>query len=192
MSESGLKQRLVGAVMLVALAVIVIPWLLDGAGVEYGYRPRMDIPERPPAPRSLLPERPLARPAPQPQEAPASGGAQIERDAAPPAGDAPVAAAADSEAEAEAAAPALADPQPSPLRAWVVQVASVRSEPNARRLAEELRGAGFPAFVQTYGEAGERRYRVRVGPVARRDQAQAVLERLAADHGQKGVVYNHP
>lgn len=184
MSDGGLKQRLVGAVMLVALAVIVIPWLLDGAGVEYGYRPRMDIPERPPAPQSLLPEQPFARPLPQVQPqtptAPASGGAQTERDTPALADD----------ASAEAAPPPDSDSQP--LRAWVVQVASVRSEPNARRLAEKLRGAGFPAFVQIHSEAGERRYRVRVGPVVRRDQAQAVLERLAADHGQKGVVYQHP
>lgn len=173
MSEkaNSLKPRLVGALILIAVAVIAIPWLLDGAGVEHAFQPLKPVPERPLPPPNQLSEQPFAQP-PQPQ-APASVPAAQVSEAAPPAetGD--------------------AAGEDFPLGAWVVQVASVSREENANALAEELRGAGFPAFVQSWQEAERTHYRVRIGPVARREQAQAVLERLAATQGHKGVIYSY-
>lgn len=169
--QSTLKSRLVGAMVLIAIAVIVVPWLLDGAGVEHAFQPQIEMPARPKPPPSQLTPRQLA-PRPSPA-APSPPTPAAEPAALPTPPEAP------------------ADPV-FPLQSWVVQVASVASEPNAKALAEQLRAAGFPAFVQLHEQDGSSRYRVRIGPVVRREQAQAVLERLAATQGHKGVIYSYP
>lgn len=52
--DSGLKQRLVGAVVLVALAVIFLPMLLDGSGARDRLNEEIAIPDQPEAPESRL------------------------------------------------------------------------------------------------------------------------------------------
>lgn len=52
--ESILKQRLVGAIVLVALAVIFLPMLLDGSGRSGPRDVAIDIPERPESPPNRL------------------------------------------------------------------------------------------------------------------------------------------
>jgi cell division septation protein DedD len=51
----------------------------------------------------------------------------------------------------------------------------------AERLADDLEEKGFPSYV-TAG-AGVGRWRVRVGPVASRDEADALAGRLQGEHG---------
>lgn len=198
--EPRLKQRLIGAVVLVALAVIFLPMLLSGPVERTRVDIPMEIPPQPaiqpapelPAPGGIQqppPARELAE-APEPVLAPAPEPDTEQVEPAPPEPpDVPVApeqAAEPPPEPAERAPAAVAQPaEPSEPPAggptWVVQVGGFRNRDNALRLRERLRGADFPAFVDRTEWQGGPLYRVRIGPVLTREEAtelaSAVQER---------------
>jgi DedD protein len=57
-----------------------------------------------------------------------------------------------------------------------VQVGAFGSAATARKLADDLKGEGYSAYVAPLAKAGKTLYRVRVGPVADR----AAADKLAA------------
>jgi DedD protein len=59
-----------------------------------------------------------------------------------------------------------------------VQVGAFESSEAAERLAKSLEGKGFPVYVSPGTKAGKARWRVRVGPLATREEAEATAERL--------------
>jgi DedD protein len=61
---------------------------------------------------------------------------------------------------------------------WSVQVASFSVRATSERIAAELKSKGYPAFVVSYGGASQTMYRVRVGPVADRAAADALLKKI--------------
>lgn len=188
--EPRLKQRLVGGVVLVALAVIFIPELFESEPLQ---RDPSDIPiEIPPKPVVSVPT-----PAPAGQEAAAP--------ALSPSRPLPPAPAAESAEPQEAAAPpeqapviALDEPAsdtagtPRELATWAVQVGSFGSEANARALADKLRQKGYTAYVDATRADGKAFYRVRVGPIIQRQEADALQARLASKEALKGLVVPHP
>lgn len=212
-----LKQRLVGAVVLVALAVIFIPMLLEGPD-------RNLVPEMTPLPE---PEdqgigRPLERfpqagdipdePERSVVQADAAGGEDsVEEtgadegaislplpgeDAAPaqePAEQPVQAVEAQTSPPVAAPEPPTADAQAAgPLGNWVVQMGSFSSEQNALRLRDRLRKAGFATQVEKVAVGGKTHYRVRVGPYLERSEAEQDQKKLAASHGLKGRVLSYP
>ncbi len=181
-----LKQRLVGAVVLVALAVIFVPMLLDGddstmpafgsnipAKPGYHFEP-LDIPPREPAPL-----------APKP--------AVIEREDAPPVMTGPV-AEVKSDPPVEAEEKVTVEPDNTgTMQAWAVQVGSFSSTKNALRLRDRLRVEGFDAFVEELKSGGDSVYRVRIGPEASRERAEALKQRLVAKEPTlPALVMSHP
>lgn len=229
--DDAAKRRLVGAAVLVALAVIFVPMLVDDTEDD-GLGEPIVIPEDPDFDAgydasSLPPEDSLNGALPTPE--PPFGGAQTgeefadapgpEPAAEPPAADAagagrgrPADAGAQSAAEAapepaqSTSAPArqpqtelqtagsAAGPKPVPdgVRAWVVQVASLGSPEAATSLQDELRGNGYPAFVEQATVRGKRYYRVRVGPEVERGRADALAERIATETGADPLVQRYP
>ncbi len=194
------KQRLVGAVVLVSLAVIFIPMLLDsgeqggmplfGSNIpkkpDYQFEP-LDIPLDPvkpieanepllvekaePAPPKVKPLSPTAKPAPAAQPAP------------PKAKTEPLVVKA--ETPAEPAKPA------AEANAWVVQVGSFSNSANALKLRDKLRARGFTAFVEKL-EGGEGLvYRVRVGPELKRELADTLRDKLQQEMKLKGIVMGY-
>ncbi|MFU2488543.1 SPOR domain-containing protein [Thauera sp. WH-1] len=105
----------------------------------------------PPVPRQEPPARPTAAPEPRP----------------------PVAAV-----DEEARVRAILSGQPVPPRgeAFIVQVGAFSDAGKAGRLADELKAQGFQAYTERAGSVT----RVRVGPIAGRAAADAVLARLKA------------
>jgi cell division septation protein DedD len=63
---------------------------------------------------------------------------------------------------------------------WAIQVGSFASRANADRLAGELKGKGFSAFVSEGTSGGKKLFRVRVGPEADKAAAQSLAARLRA------------
>jgi DedD protein len=63
-----------------------------------------------------------------------------------------------------------------------VQIGSYAEEENARRQAARVSTYGFDARVSTYTAGGRAMQRVRVGPQASRDRAQAAASALSV-HG---------
>ena len=61
---------------------------------------------------------------------------------------------------------------------FAVQVGSFEESAAADRLAVSLRERGYSTYVKTDPASAGRRWRVRVGPVAERDEAQRLASRL--------------
>ncbi|MGD9597581.1 MAG: SPOR domain-containing protein [Steroidobacteraceae bacterium] len=193
------KERLTGAVILVAFVVIVVPALLSGP-------PRTAAPETvaggegPPLrtytidltdPAGSTP--PIATPAAPPAEA------APQAAATPMAPVTPVAPAAATDAspvpkatpEPIPAEPVPAKPAPAaPAAGYAVQIGSFGDPANADRLVATLHKGGFAAFIVPTRD-GRTLYRVRVGPVADRADAERLAARLVAA-GQSGRIVPHP
>jgi len=204
--DSKFKQRLTGAVILILLAVLLVPELLNGpkaptsGPVSSALGPAQD--EGAPL-RSYdidLSDAPQASPpvAPVPADA-------VPSPAAPAPKVAPSAAATTPRPAAVAAPeswPAVPTPDAGPsismatatgpaLRGFAVQVGSFASRDSADRLTAELGRRRFETFVSPVRSGGRQLYRVRVGPVADRTAAQTLQSRLKAT-GQRGSVVNLP
>lgn len=202
--EPHLKERLIGAAVLVALGVWLIPWILDGPApetTETSSAIELPVAEEAPAMRTqtidLEARRAPVTPSPVlTAEAPRASTAEPEPEAAESQPDdaAPSAEPESSEPEAvaEAAAepePPVADPepaavaeQPRPRGDWAVQLGSFGERENAERLAKRVETFGDEAQVSTTRSGGRIMYRVRVGPHASRELAEAAASALSA-HG---------
>jgi len=78
------------------------------------------------------------------------------------------------------------------LSAWIVQLGSFIEEDNAQSLNEKLRKAGYPAFVEPLKKNGKISYRVRVGPEIRRSEADLLLKNLKDKMKLDGIVVTYP
>jgi hypothetical protein len=78
------------------------------------------------------------------------------------------------------AMPDVAAP-PLPAVRLAVQVGAFADSAAAERLAESLRGKGFSVYVSPGTGAGEARWRVRVGPLTSRGEAERTAARLKKD-----------
>jgi cell division protein FtsN len=66
----------------------------------------------------------------------------------------------------------------APVGLVSVQVGAFKTSQAAERLATSLRDKGFPVYVSPGVKAGEARWRVRVGPLATREEAESIADRL--------------
>ena len=71
--------------------------------------------------------------------------------------------------------------------AWAVQVGAFSQESNAKQLGEQLKSAGFPAFVERRGDS----YAVRIGPYVRRTDAEAQRQKLKSGQKLDGLIVSH-
>ena len=197
--DRALKERIIGAAVLVIFVVLVVPVFLDGPPESSEI-----VSERVPLPgqsdngenRTVVLERDRDEPVPVAATVPA---AERETPDRPPA---QTAAAAQPESDpepesepepapAEPTAQQAAVPADSPTGMWAVQLGSFGNEQNAERLAADLRKQGFAAFLSQLSTASGQLHRVRIGPQKDRESAVAMAERLAKA-GHKGQVVPHP
>ena len=69
----------------------------------------------------------------------------------------------------------------APAARFAVQVGAFSESRVAERLAESLRSKGFAVYVSPGAKQGEARWRVRVGPLPSRSEADRVAARLKAE-----------
>lgn len=208
-----LKERLVGAAVLVVLAVIFIPMILTGP-VDTGAIEETNIPAKPdekfrptlvPISGSVSPAEPVTREEPTAETDTDTTLIETEDTVAAPAAE-PSAAESETETKAQelpvAAAQAAASPRPKAekpktdkpvgLSAWVVQLGSFSSKVNADKLNLSLRKEGFPAFVEPIEQDSKTIYRVRVGPELLRSDAEKLLKSINEKMKLKGIVLSYP
>jgi DedD protein len=205
--DIALKQRLVGATVLIALAVIVLPMLLGGRPEgSIAQSRKIEIPAQPEeldfeTRRFPVGEKPVVSPVPdtpRPLPSPTRNGessaetesgtisregpASNEQEDAPEAQE-QVAQAADRPGRVEPSvsppAPA-ADPSAVDAGRYVVQVASFGSIGNANRLSETLGSHGYSVMLDSVKSDVGTLHRVRVGPYATESQANEAVTRLKA------------
>ncbi len=212
--DRQLKQRLVGAAVLVSLAILVVPVLLDG-----GYRqpapPRRDIAPMPadsfedsvpplaqglqesldagldaePAELSAAAAEAAALDTPPPVAPPA-----FTTDAAPAPARPPVAAPPPREpATTSSAPPSKPAPAPTPsAERWAVQLGSFANRANAEKLLGSVKASGVDGFVLPLTEGGKTSFRVRAGPVTGRAAADRLREELERTQSIRGMLVRYP
>jgi cell division septation protein DedD len=122
-------------------------------------------------------------PEPEPTAAPAAATAAKPVQSAPPS----VETAPDAAARSEPKPPPA---QSAPSGGWAVQVGAFGSADTARKLVQDLSGAGYRAFVSPVNRGGKTLYRVRVGPAGDRAGAEQLVPRLKARSLPATVVQN--
>ena len=165
--DTALKQRLIGAVVLVALAVIFLPMLIKGPAPDSGVS---DVPLAVPAtPGGQYETREL--PLVTPGNAPAGGVVGMENDA-------PGAPASASEAIPLGAAPAAATAPMLPASTaggnFAVNFGAYATPADADAVIARLKQSSLPAFREPATINGKTAWRVRIGPYAERADAEAV------------------
>lgn len=139
-------------------------------------------------------------PAAPAQTAPNPDAAQLASQAppvaAPPKPEPPKPAptpAAPKPAAEPAKPPAAAVPKPAATGVgFALQVGAFGKETDANALRDKLRGNGFSAFVEPVSTDSGQLFRVRVGPVSTRAEADQLKAQVAARNGLTGIVRPHP
>lgn len=198
-----LKQRLVGAVVLIALAVIFVPMIFEtpdtGRGTpgdalptqpDRAIRDRIQPIELPPPPE-LVPE------VVQVEESVAMAAGEVVEEVPPLAvvqdlEPKPVKAEQPGRPRQPEKPAADSDSLKPSLSGWVVQVASVQNKANALALKDRLRGLGFDGFVEQVKTSKGLLFRVRVGPELQRSNAEELRANLAEKLALKGIVLPYP
>ena len=153
--EQHLKQRLIGAIILISLAVIFVPMLI-GTDRSQPSSISIEIPEPP----EELDSKILALPE---QDNELLAEVSVSKDTGVTVTQATI-----------PSAPVTTVKAVEGITAWVVQVGSFSEQKNADALSNRLIKAGFVAFVeQVDGNNGEI-YRVRVGPELSKEKADAL------------------
>ncbi len=193
MQDTRLKQRLVGAIVLVSLAVIFIPMILSGDDPAANRFAATKIPEKPQ--RDFISRIiPLDKQAPEPaplKTPPSSKPKQAEPDKTVKIYKAPTVAKVEQPKPAAKPKP-VAKSEPKPKAGWVAQVGSFGSKNNAYGLRDKLRDKGFTSFVDSIKKNGKTTYRVRIGPEAQKTEASALLAKAQKITKTKGFVVRYP
>jgi cell division septation protein DedD len=201
--DPGLKQRLVGAAVLVALAVIFLPMLVQGPAPDSGVS---DVPlSMPDAPRGEYETRDL--PLVTPGDTPDGGAVGME--AAQPAASASQALPLDGDGDTPAstaepldgATPSASTPLPADGGAtgggnemfpaataggdYAVSFGSFTTATAADAVVASLRASQLPGYREAAQVDGKAVQRVRIGPYATRADAEAA--RLRAAHVRDDV-----
>ncbi len=162
--EAPLQQRIVGAIVLVTLGVIFIPALLDGSGYKSRQVQDIEIKEKPEFP-PLTQKK--VKPIPTPLES--NKKAQEKQQQADP-----------------------KQAHKKPVKSFALQVGTFASNENAEKMRDQMRKAGYSAFVHKSTAKGKTSYKVRIGP----ELEHSVLQKIKADikKTQKidAYIVNHP
>lgn len=212
----GLKQRIIGALVLISLVVIFVPMLFDEPHSERSSR-TISIPEEPPFPEINAPQ-------PKGTEIPSYRMEEAESTDTPHAQPVP-----DIKLDKELTAPSLAEPKsipeptPEPLSAqqtelksepksepeadvtaaaentraddarslkgaWLVQLGSFGNADNARRLRDNVRDKGYGSHLQEIPRGDTSLTRVFSGPFADKAEAERAKKALDAAFGLNSLV----
>lgn len=175
--EERLKQRLIGAAVLVALVVIFVPMLIDEP-IDSKQVADHDIPEKPTKPakpmKDILPPVPPEQPS-KSDQAPDSPPVATK----PP----PPATLADKTSDM--------NERKSPS-AWMIQVASLSVRENAKKLVADLRKAEMPAQFDSVKIEGKTLFRVRVGPEVDFKTAERMAAQIKDKFKLKPRVMRYP
>ncbi len=166
MNEDTKRFRITGSIFLLAILVIVLPMLFDGDGlptVEIEAIPEVDRDSRielpPVAAPPVLAENPYV-------EKIAELESSVDEDLF------------STEHGTQVGEPVLSRPD-SDTERWAVQVGSFSSEERALALRQDLRDAGYDAFISAVKKDGKVMIRVAVGPYLDGSEAETIRRKLA-------------
>ena len=168
--SARLRRRLWGAAVLIAIAVIVLPWMLDGAGSESQFRRVEQLREEPPAIVDVDGSRSVQVVPESPSVPDLSSAANaLERVVKGDQNDDQISESLPTEPQNERQA----------LKAGGVLAGEFIDENQALQLRDLLRRADFASFVKDR-DGDSDPFRVLVGPMIKQESAERARQRVAA------------
>ena len=160
--EKTLQQRIVGAVVLVALGVILIPALLDGSG--YKSRHDRDI---------VIPVKPLLPTLKEIKTKPATIATPLDI----------------RKKRVEQKKKAI---PPKPIQSWALQVGTFSQKTNALAFRDGLRKEGHLAYLADSEINNQKSYRVRIGPEIEKKQLEKIKLKFMVEKKINCFIVSHP
>ena len=173
--ELQLKERLVGAVVLVVVSVIVIPLILDGPDRGLRTTRSMDLPPESSASGDTNKTFRLSLTNDQSTSSATQDNAANKGRAGPTTTTGP--------ATAKTTLPVSGSPGLAGS-GWTVQAGSFSRPENARTLVGNLKSQGFEAYINEHDSDGKHQFRVRVGQFETRNDADALAIRIRGETGE--------
>jgi len=196
--DPNIKNRLVGVIVIFALAVIFLPMILDGSGM------RKDEHE------VVIPPQPLVNA--NPEFEPKIVELQSKVDALPelesrfvdestapddqqPKVDAAEETVQSAKASTETTDETRSQPEPGPRpggESWVLQVGSFQDRDKALAQRDKLRQSNIAAvFIERFDHQNKASYRVRLGPFLNREQTRVAQNKIKAKHDIDGIIMKY-
>lgn len=183
------RRRLIGAIILVAALVILLPMVLDHEPKPIGVDVPVRMPQAPTVTAAAAPSTAVAQESSATELAKPETSADAPTSAAPAAADnasvpsevkQPVESPQRTQSAGAAIAPAAEAPAAAAAKGeFVVQVGAFSSSSKAAQAQRKVAAAGMPVFTETIEVGGQSRIRVRAGPFEKRAEAEAALEKLS-------------
>lgn len=215
MANTVVTQRLIGAIVVVSLAVIFIPMFLGGEGELAGIIQKTNIPPEPvyefqtfaPADKGsmvqeveqvmapkivesdvdvLAQKAPAVKTEPTPKKP--SPAKTSRKPTSKPQAQPPENVTALRENRDKVLKPATSS---SHVQSWSVQVASFKEKSRALSLRDKLRAKKYVAYVESIKLPKSISYRVKVGPELNRNNAESLQKQLKKQMQLSGIVVQH-
>jgi DedD protein len=193
MMDRALKERIIGASVLVVFVVLIVPVFLNGPSGETGSV--SEIITLPGQENGGSAQKTVVLDRDREQPVPAARTEDREPESEPVATEKQAAVTKSTPEQKEPVPKTPADSVPpeekSATGMWAVQLGSFSSQENAERLAADLRQDGYAAFLSQLQTGSGKLHRVRIGPQKDRVSAESMAAKLSAK-GHKGQVVPHP
>ncbi len=194
LDDRAVKERVIGAIVLVVFVVLVVPVFLDGqTDTSAVISETVTLPGQSESDgqlQTIVLDRDRSQPVPP-------SGTQVF--SPPPARPDPeMTTANDQTSEATTAAAVKELPSTlvvsgqSDTGKWAVQIGSFSNHEKAERLAADLGEQGFKAFLSPHQTGSGEQQRVRIGPQKNRASAEDIAHPLARAGHQGGRVVPNP
>jgi DedD protein len=161
--EAPLRQRIVGAIVLVTLGVIFIPALLDGSGYKSRQVKDIKIKEKPEFP-------PLTQKKIKPIPTPLDNIKQSQTKAL--------------ESDAKQV-------HKKPIKSFALQVGTFDSNDNAEKMRDKLQKAGYTTYIRKSQSKGKTSYKVRIGPELEHSVLEKIKADIKKSQKIDAYIVNH-
>jgi len=170
--EQPLKQRLIGATIVISLAVIFVPMFI-GNEPQYVETVLIEIPDAPESLESKI--------LPLPEQS----------------NDIMAEVKISKNQPVKVIKPKIPNPPKQKTvevpNSWVIQMGSFSDKKNADNMAEQLKVAGYQAFVEKASVNNNEIFRVRVGPELSKESADRMSIKILKEQGvEKAIVIQYP
>ncbi len=170
LKEINIRQRMLGAITLISLVVIFLPFILDGDGLK------------------------LIVPTPEKIEIPAETQPNIKINSVKEI----KAVIAEKHRELEKETKKIAVPEKLEnktklnLTAWAIQIATYKNEEAAKNITEKLLNKAFTAYIEKTSSKTSVLYKVKVGPFPNKKEADKLAKNIARQLKVKPLVIRYP
>jgi DedD protein len=197
--DQNIKNRLVGIIVIFALAVVFLPMILDGSGVrndkfEVEIPPPPVVDANPGFDTRIIELNARADTIPKLEQRfvdEVSSDEQLEQ--APASKKIPAEKKGETESDTAPASTKAADVQPRVGGdSWVLQVGSYQDRKKALVQRDKLRKSNVAAvFIEQFNVNNKPSYRVRLGPFISREQTRVAQNKIKAKHDIDGIIMKY-